>query len=341
MTDVVRVVAYPRVHVGFRMIAPEADRLFGSIGFSVSPPIIKVQVRPAPTLRCAHDRAHAFARSTLDLLDVPGAAIDVEESLPAHSGFGSGTQLALATYAGIACVYGREPRPREIAPALGRGQRSGVGIATFERGGFVVDDGHPRSSVLESDATGDRWSAPPLLERRAIPESWRVLLVLPDAPSGKSGTAEAQSIQDAITSAAGATSQVIDPILFDQVLPALEHDDVAAFGAGIERIDAINGDWFAAQQGARYRPPCDRVIASLTEADSIYGAGQSSWGPLVYGISTADEEAAARRAGEDALDSADVTGRVWLAAPQNAGAQTIDFDECITTVDGGHDREIT
>src|SRR5262249_59394078 len=65
----------------------------------------------------------------------------IEESIPNHVGLGSGTQLALATGAAVAHLFGLDLDARAIAGLLDRGARSSIGIATFERGGVVLDGG--------------------------------------------------------------------------------------------------------------------------------------------------------------------------------------------------------
>jgi len=53
----------------------------------------------------------------------------------------------------------------------------------------------------------------------------------------------------------------------------------------------------------------------------VYGAGQSSWGPTVYGITDAAHADAAHEAGREALDAAGIDGDVRLVAGRNHGAR--------------------
>ena len=48
--------------------------------------------------------------------------------IPAHAGFGSGTQLALAVAAAMARLDGEPFAPDAFAATLDRGNRSGVGL---------------------------------------------------------------------------------------------------------------------------------------------------------------------------------------------------------------------
>ncbi|KKF39034.1 hypothetical protein FK85_31735 [Halorubrum saccharovorum] len=56
----------------------------------------------------------------------------------------------------------------------------------------------------------------------------------------------------------------------------------------------------------------------------MFGAGQSSWGPTVYGITDAANAGAARSAGERALDEAGVDGTVSVVEAADGGARVTD-----------------
>jgi beta-ribofuranosylaminobenzene 5'-phosphate synthase len=55
----------------------------------------------------------------------------------------------------------------------------------------------------------------------------------------------------------------------------------------------------------------------------VFGAGQSSWGPAVYGVTDATNADAAREAGEAALIAAGVDGTVRLVRGRNRGARVV------------------
>ena len=90
-----------------------------------------------------------------------GCRSTVTEHIPEHVGLGSGTQLALAVGVGLAAVCGIDADVREIASALRRGRRSGIGIAAFRAGGFVIDAGSRRQR-RRSRRRADRRVAPRL-----------------------------------------------------------------------------------------------------------------------------------------------------------------------------------
>jgi len=105
------------------------------------------------------------------------------------------------------------------------------------------------------------------------------------------------------------------------VLPAIATGNAERFGAAVAEIGRLNGAWYADEQGGVYRPPVGDVVASLSDAAAVFGAGQSSWGPTVYGITDAANATAAASAGERALDEAGVDGSVSVVEAANGGAR--------------------
>ncbi|MFY4816412.1 GHMP kinase, partial [Haloarcula sp. AONF1] len=86
-------------------------------------------------------------------------------------------------------------------------------------------------------------------------------------------------------------------------------------------IGRLNGAWYADEQGGGYRPPVGEIADALSGAAPVFGAGQSSWGPTVHGVTDAERAAAARDAGERALDAAGVGGEVSVVRASNEGAR--------------------
>lgn len=316
----VRVTTAGRLHFGFQNLSLAHERLYGSLGLALSEPRLVVDCERAEGVRAGHPDAERYARQAVEILDVPGARVSVRETLPRHAGLGSGTQFSLAVLAGIARAYGREPRITERAPRLGRGGRSGVGIATFREGGFVLDAGHPTTRFTAERPRDGSWSVPPVLAHHSIPESWRFLLVIPDAEPGKSGEQEDDDMRSVVERASPGIADEITAISSRKVLPAVVEGDLASFGAGVAEIGRLNGAWYADAQGGVYRPPVGDVVRELGSNPAIDGAGQSSWGPVVYGVTDRERAAAAREAGEEALAAAGVAGTVRVASGRNHGA---------------------
>ena len=68
------------------------------------------------------------------------------------------------------------------------------------------------------------------------------------------------------------------------VLPALVEEDLAAFGRGITEVQRLVGEMFRPVQGERFAHPQVAALVEALLAAGAAGAGQSSWGPAVFGL---------------------------------------------------------
>jgi beta-ribofuranosylaminobenzene 5'-phosphate synthase len=317
-----------RLHVGFGNLSLAHERLYGGIGLGLDEPRTVVEATPADALRIADaadgTAAERFACRSVDHLDVPGARVTVHEEFPRHVGLGSGTQLALSIHAAIARAHGRDPNVRAAAPILGRGGRSGVGVATFEDGGLVVDGGHPTELFTTARPERGEWTVPPVIARHDPPEDWRVVLVHPAVERGRHGTDEDRTMRSVITDADPSVADDVAGLLVRGLLPGAASADLAAVGAAAEAIGRKNGSWYADEQGGVYRPPVGQLIEALSDAPAVDGAGQSSWGPTTFGLTDADRAADARAAAERALSTTGTDGRVRIVSPASEGARIED-----------------
>jgi beta-ribofuranosylaminobenzene 5'-phosphate synthase len=320
----VRVESGARLHFGFLNLSLSHDRLYGSLGVALDQPRVTVEAEQAGEVRCEHARVSEYATRACEVLDVAGADVTVQNELPEHAGLGSGTQLALSVLTAIARVHDHAPAVREHAPELGRGGRSGVGVATFESGGFVLDAGHPTGLFTTEAPPRGEWTVPAVSAHHPVPSDWRFVVVVPDADPGKTGESEDESMRSAVEAADPGLADRIAGVVTRRVLPAVASGDVEAFGAAVGDVGRLNGAWYADEQGGVYRPPVGAVVDSLSGSPAVAGAGQSSWGPAVYGVTDENRADAAEAAGREALDAAGVDGSAFVVTPRNEGARVTD-----------------
>jgi beta-ribofuranosylaminobenzene 5'-phosphate synthase len=278
----VRVEAPARLHMGMLDASGDGARRFGGLGVGVRNPAVVVQASPGSDLTVEgpdSDRARAVARRLRDALGMTaGARIQILEAIPPHAGLGSGTKLALAVTAALSALAGRSCDPAAMARMSERGARSAVGLWTFAGGGFVVEGGRRRGS--EDPA--------PLLVRHAMPDEWRCVLAIPAAQPGLSGGAEAEAF--AQLRPEPERSALISQIVLTGLLPALVERDLGEFGASLTRLQRLVGDAFAPVQGGTFHPQAGPLVDAMLRLGAA-GAGQSSWGPAVYGIVGGEQEA--------------------------------------------------
>jgi beta-ribofuranosylaminobenzene 5'-phosphate synthase len=302
----VRVEAPARLHLGMLDVVGDGARRFGGLGVALSAPAAVVEARRAEELTVEGpdaERALAVALRGRERLGLAGGAhIRIRAAIPPHVGLGSGTKLALAVTAALARLAGRDPDPPAIARAAGRGARSAVGLWTFALGGLVVEGG-VRPGTDEPA---------PLLARHAMPEEWRCVLAIPEADPGLSGAAEEEAF--ARLRPPAELSALIAQLVLTALLPALAERDLAEFGSALTRLQRLVGEAFAAVQGGLFHPRAAPLVDALLDGGAA-GAGQSSWGPAVYGV-VGDERSAralaARLAG---------AARVEVVRFENEGAR--------------------
>ena len=241
------------------------------------------------------------------------------ETIPAHAGFGAGTQVALAIALAASRAAGRPAPIRELARRLGRGQRSGIGVAAFERGGLVIDAGHPawgdgRAAAGEADGP----EPPPVIFQHPLPDDWLFVLATPRAAPGLSGPREEGAFRDLPPMDAAQVGRICRLTLM-QVAPAALAGDIRTFGEAITEIQAVVGEYFAPYQGGRFATETGCLATELALARGAHGVGQSSWGPTVFALVRGEPAA---RDLADALRSAFGDRLAWVdvSPARNRGA---------------------
>ena len=266
-----------RLHFGVLDLRGSLGRWFGGVGAAAPAPTLLVSASPADGLEVAGDDAErvcGFARRFLAHHGVErGARVRVHRTLPPHAGLGSGTQLALAVARALAELHGLPTDAPRLAQAVGRTRRSAIGTWTFAGGGLVLEGGRRP----ESD------DAAPLLARLPFPPTWRCVVAVPRAAPGISGAVEEAAFERLPSIPQREVEQMAHLVLM-ALLPGLVDGDLAKFGATLNAMQEMMGRWFAPVQGGMFASgPSEPLVRRMVEWGAA-GAGQSSWGPAVYGI---------------------------------------------------------
>lgn len=304
----VRVETGSRLHLGFLDLGGGEGRRYGSLGISLNRPGVFLEAEAASAWfyqgpEAFRERVEAAAGAVSLLAGregLPPIRLCLRKAIPPHVGLGSGTQVSLAAGTAVAELLGVRMDPRRLAVLLRRGRRSGIGVEAFVGGGFLLDGG-----IRANGGT------PPLLLRRPLPTSWRFLVVLPETAPGISGAAEEQALATLPPVDPAVTGELCRLVLLD-LLPSLVEEDGAAFGRALTQIQRLVGSCFLAAQGGIYSSPLSEHLVALLLKMGALGAGQSSWGPAVFGFF--DDPLMAEQVRKRLLESRELAGGTIFAA---------------------------
>ncbi|MEM1945155.1 MAG: GHMP kinase [Nitrososphaerota archaeon] len=309
----IRVKTPSRLHLGLLDLSGDLGRLYGGMGVAVAMPFTEIMFEPSDRLRIVGcvDNYLAEVVETLEKTYEfrASARIRLESSIPAHVGLGSRTQMALAVAVGLARLNGLERTVEELAATLGRGTISGVGVAAFKHGGFILEGGRK----IERPA-----AIPPILIHRPFPTNWSFTIVIPKTARGPTDQEE-RTLFTRLAKMDVEKAGRISRLVLMKLLPAMVEEDITTFGEALTEIQMNLGEYFSQVQGGIYaNPMADKILDKLTSLGAV-GVGQSSWGPSLYGMYHGLE-----RAERAAREVAAILGDGWLTVatpPNNHGAE--------------------
>lgn len=319
-----------RLHMGILDISGDLGRKYGGIGVAIERPNVLVTAEPLGSKQDVEvqveghgvERAERYATRFLQAYPLShGARLSLEAHIPAHVGLGSGTQLALAVGSALAHLRDLDLEVDQIAAVMGRGVHSGIGTGAFKRGGFILDGGHRLESrpAVPAEQGEPTRSVPPVLFQHPVPKDWYFVIAIPPVEPGLSGERERQAFS-ALPSTLTTLAEKISRLVLMKMLPSLIEADIAGFGQAVTETQRLVGDSFASAQGGRYaNPVCGELIDCMLERGAS-GAGQSSWGPAVYGLVQGQDAAGELEAQVRALLDQKGGGTTFWARADNHGA---------------------
>jgi beta-ribofuranosylaminobenzene 5'-phosphate synthase len=328
----IRVKSVCRLHFGFLDLTGDLGRLYGSIGVALENPKTVVTTTTAEKLIIENGNRKkilGFVEKFSKHYQVhPTARIHLLESIPEHSGLGSGTQLALAVASALAKICGIDADARELSSIMGRGKRSGIGIASFQFGGFIMDGGRKRVRLDDLD------TPPQIIFRYDFPTNWYFVVVIPETEKGLFGKKEDNLIN--CLKPSKKISEEICRLTQIKLLPSLVEKDIEEFGAALTEIDLRNGMFFEELQGGIYRGKFAKNLMEFLLSSGVYGVGQSSWGPTIYGLVDDTNAQDVAQKMKDFLVRMNLSGKVFVSRCSNTGAEITIRD---SQFDVGTDQE--
>ncbi|HIE14222.1 TPA: hypothetical protein EYP70_03005 [Candidatus Bathyarchaeota archaeon] len=314
----VEIISSARLHLGFYAISTK-NVAYGGIGVAIEKPHLIMQVEESrgvqiENLTSVH--VEEDVKKVIEWLDLPGAKVKVLEAIPRHVGLGSTTQLRLSLAYALSKIYNRKKSIRELAFIVKRGWISGIGIAAFEKGGFILDAGRIPENGKVSDPKG--WKDLPfMMYRRTVPKNWLFLVALPEESTGLDEHEEKPLLENIEPNMR--LERNLHEIVLLQMLPALVRRDIVRFGKAITRLQILVGKYFAKYQDGEF---CCFETENLVRhmlKKGAYGAGQSSWGPAAYGLIDSKKAVELKEAVEKYVDRTGIKCKVFLTQVRNRG----------------------
>lgn len=310
-----------RIHLTLTDLTGQSGRVDGGIGITLDEPNILLEAQRADKLTVKGDnadRAEAAARAVMERYNLGAAELVVRSGYKLHVGLGGGTQLGIAAGKALCQLYDRSVSIREIAMTIKRGGTSGIGTAAFEVGGFIIDGGHSfgpgkQKSDFRPSSASLGVSPPPVIVRHDFPESWKILLAVPNLPQGPSGRREVDIFKEHCPVPLADVHELCYQILV-RMVPSVIEENLDDFGSAVNRIQELG---FKKVEVGLQPPLVQELMAKMREAGAAC-AGLSSFGPTVYAIADSgarDIESAAREV------MGDIGGEVLITRSRNDGAK--------------------
>jgi len=258
-----------RIHLGFYGINNNYGYTYGSLGLAVNylPTCISISKAKKFNTNVPKKIIDPIIKF-IKLKKISNKfTINILENTPKHVGLGSGSQIALSIGKAISSFFDLNMTLSEIADIFKRGTRSGIGIGTFNRGGFIVD------------CCKKEGLHPEILFHSKFPNNWRVILLHDNNFQGSFGNKESKFFKKEISDSYDSN---LSHIVIRGIIPSIIYKDFSNFSKNITEFQQITSKLYKEKQSDMFlSPQISKIMKYIKGFDDI-GIGQSSWGPMSY-----------------------------------------------------------
>lgn len=313
----VKILTPSRLHITLIDLNASMGRVDGGVGITLDEPSMQFSAEMADDVivtGCDElaSRIEESARAVIGEEEL-GIKINVDKTFPFHVGLGSGTQASIASGMAVNVLYDMGLTIREIARLVGRGGTSGIGVASFELGGFILDGGHAFSDKgAFTPSSASKVPPPPVLLRRDFPD-WDIVLAIPEIK----GVYDSEEVNIFKRECPIPIEEVqaVSHIILMKMLPALFEEDVVEFGRSISDIQKTG---FKKRELSLQHPLIGDLMEVMRQGGA-YGVGMSSFGPIVYAITDSPKQI--RDDLERVFKESSVSGEAIIVSARNEGAR--------------------
>ena len=302
-----KIISPSRIHLGLIDLNGSIGRVDGGIGITLNHPNFIIEGRESSDIEIEFDkklfynvdnidnienieneikkRIYGISKKILNYIGEEGIYLKIKNTIPQHSGLGSGTQMALSTGKLISIIYDNELDGKTLSNITGRGGTSGIGVNAFEKGGFIIDGGHTFGKGKDKEdfrpsSASKNVRAPPVLFRHDF--NWDVVLTIPKGENIY-GNKEVDIFKKYCPIPLNETQRMCHLILM-KMMPAVIENDIKSFGEVINELQYIGFKKIEVELQK------DIVKELLGALQNVSYSGLSSFGPTIYSICDGKED---------------------------------------------------
>jgi beta-ribofuranosylaminobenzene 5'-phosphate synthase len=307
-----------RLHFTLIDLNGELGRLDGGIGITLSEPNWIINIERSIKWSIPEQCTQIVQLIKKHLKPSKNYKIDLESSILDHVGLGSYTQLSLAIAHGISKFEGEERTVQDLASIVGRGSTSGIGVAAYDNGGFILDAGHSiseKSEFLPSHFSNAKPAV--VLQRLNLPLDWYFVVTIPDIGQGKYGAEEIKIFKKHCPIPRGEVEKISRVILM-QILPSVIEDNIEMFGKGLNEIQEFGFKGIENQ----LQPEIIGELRKFCLESGACGAGLSSFGPATFAVIRSKTKATElSKKIQEFLKANGHSGKIFVTTASNSGAK--------------------
>jgi len=267
-----------RLHLSLIDLNGSLGRIDGSIGISLEKPNVVVEIKKGSFSVKAGIRSEELSQLASRISRKFNLRNDfilnVRSQIPLHSGLGSTTQLYLAAAKAILKLNGIEMNASELAVLTGRGGTSGIGVAAFDKGGFIVDCGHSygkgKDKIKFMPSSFSKAKTAPVACRLDFP-NWDVILCTPKF-KGLHGVDELNYFKQHFP-AEEKEAEKISRIILMKLIPSILEKNLDEFDRAVTLLNKA--------RSFRFPKETQKIINEASRQGGM-GTSMTSFGPTVF-----------------------------------------------------------
>ena len=251
------------------------------LGLTVQHPQVQIWAEAQDKMNVTGPRAHIAADQTETYRSHTGmveqATIEVEETIPAFVGLGGDAHMALGVARAMAWIKGNgSDDTLRLAKDQGLTTAQGLEIWGQDRGGVLLID---LAKALDGEQA--------ILQRETVAhadrDSWAFVMHFPNIPFDTPDTYEVD-LMDKVLASAPDLDAGRSATASEQLFNAIRKDDIHAFAAAIQAVQAVNGE---AQAAAGMDTDIDPELQNIHELfiqSGCLATGTSLNGDMIFGL---------------------------------------------------------